>query len=77
VSGLFVGFLLILFSQILNIQWLQIGWLAPGVYLAVILLAFMTIKSKISVMSRLFLLLVLPTMHLSWGVGFLKGSKRL
>ena len=77
VSGLFVGFLLIFLSQILDIQFLQFGWLAPGVYLAVILLAFMTIKSKISVMSRLFLLLVLPTMHLSWGVGFLKGSKRL
>jgi hypothetical protein len=36
-----------------------------------------TIKSKLSLMSRLYLLLVLPTMHLSWGVGFLKGSKRL
>jgi hypothetical protein len=77
VSGLFVGFLLIFLSQILDIQFFQFGWLAPGVYLAVILLAFMTIKSKISVMSRLYLLLVLPTMHLSWGVGFLKGSKRL
>jgi hypothetical protein len=74
---LFAGFLLVLISQISNIQWLQIGWLAPGVYLAVILLAFVTIKSKLSLMSRLYLLLVLPTMHLSWGVGFLKGSKRL
>jgi len=77
ISGLFVGFLFVLISQITNIQWLQIGWLAPGVYLAVILLAFMTIKSKLSMVSRLYLLLVLPTMHLSWGVGFLKGSKRL
>jgi hypothetical protein len=77
VCGLFAGFLLVLISQISNIQWLQIGWLAPGVYLAVILLAFVTIKSKLSLMSRLYLLLVLPTMHLSWGVGFLKGSKRL
>ena len=77
ISGLFVGFLFVLISQITNIQWLQIGWLAPGVYLAVILLAFMTIKSKLSMVSRLYLLLVLPTTHLSWGVGFLKGSKRL
>jgi glycosyltransferase involved in cell wall biosynthesis len=77
ISGLFVGFLFVLISQITNIQWLQIGWLAPGVYLAVILLAFVSIKSKLSMVSRLYLLLVLPTMHLSWGVGFLKGSKRL
>jgi len=77
VSGLIVGFVMVLFSKILDISWLQIGWLAPTVYLTVILLAFLSIGSKIGLLSRLYLLLVLPTMHLSWGVGFLKGSKRL
>ena len=77
VSGLIAGFVLVLFSKILDISWLQIGWLAPMVYLTVILLAFLSIGSKIGLLSRLYLLLVLPTMHLSWGVGFLKGSKRL
>lgn len=77
VSGLIAGFIMVLFSKILDINWLQIGWLAPLVYLTVILLAFLTIGSKIGLLSRLYLLLVLPTMHLSWGVGFLKGSKRL
>jgi len=77
VSGLIAGFVLVLFSKILDISWLQIGWLAPLVYLTVILLAFLSIGSKIGLLSRLYLLLVLPTMHLSWGVGFLKGSKRL
>ena len=77
VSGLIAGFVLVLFSKILDITWLQIGWLAPLVYLTVILLAFLSIGSKIGLLSRLYLLLVLPTMHLSWGVGFLKGSKRL
>ena len=77
VSGLIAGFVMVLFSKILEINWLQIGWLAPMVYLTVILLAFLSIGSKIGLLSRLYLLLVLPTMHLSWGVGFLKGSKRL
>ena len=77
VSGLIAGFIMVLFSKILDISWLQIGWLAPIVYLTVILLAFLTVGPKISLLSRLYLLLVLPTMHLSWGVGFLKGSKRL
>ncbi len=77
VSGLIAGFIMVLFSKILEIGWLQIGWLAPIVYLSVIVLAFLTIGSKIGLLGRLCLLLVLPTMHLSWGVGFLKGSKRL
>lgn len=77
VSGLIVGFVMVLFSKLLDIGWLQIGWLAPMIYLTVILLGFFIIGSKIGLLSRLYLLLVLPTMHLSWGVGFLKGSKRL
>jgi glycosyltransferase involved in cell wall biosynthesis len=77
VSGLIAGLVMVLFSKFLNIGWLQIGWLAPMVYLTVILLAFFSIGSKIGLLSRLYLLLVLPVMHLSWGVGFLKGSKRL
>ena len=77
VSGLIAGIMMVLFSKILDVNWLQIGWLAPIVYLTVILLAFLSIGSKIGLLSRLYLLLVLPTMHLSWGVGFLKGSKRL
>lgn len=77
VMGLIAGLLMLLTSMLTNFFWLQIGWLAPGIYLFVILLAFLTIKSKLSLASRLFLLIVLPTMHLSWGVGFLKSSKRL
>lgn len=77
VSGLIIGLAMILFSNILDTSWLQIGWIAPALYLSVILLALFSIGSKISLLSRLLLLVVLPTMHLSWGVGFLKGSKRL
>lgn len=77
VSGLIIGLAMILLSNILDTSWLQIGWIAPALYFSVILLAVFSIGSKISLLSRLLLLVVLPTMHLSWGVGFLKGSKRL
>ena len=77
VGGLIIGLAMILFSNILDTSWLQIGWIAPALYFSVILLALFSIGSKISLLSRLLLLVVLPTMHLSWGVGFLKGSKRL
>ncbi len=77
IIGLIVGIIMGIFSNSLSISWLQIGWLAPLVYASVILLALLTIKSKMSLLSRIYLLVVLPTMHFSWGVGFLKGSKRL
>ena len=77
VSGLIIGLAMILLSNILDTSWLQIGWIAPALYFSVILLALFSIGAKISLLSRLLLLVVLPTMHLSWGVGFLKGSKRL
>jgi len=77
VSGLAIGFIFILLNIFTKISFFNIGWLAIFSYLAVLILGFVTIKGKISLKSRLLLFLVLPTMHLSWGVGFLKPSKRL
>lgn len=77
VSGLAIGFIFILLNIFTKISFFNIGWLAIFSYLAVLILGFVTIKGKISLKSRLLLFLVLPTMHLSWGVGFLKPTKRL
>lgn len=77
VSGLAIGFIFILLNFFTKISFFNIGWLAIFSYLAVLILGFITIKGKISLKSRLLLFLVLPTMHLSWGVGFLKPTKRL
>ncbi len=77
VSGLVTGLIFILLNIFSNISFFNIGWLAIFSYLAVLILGFITIKGKISLKSRLLLFLVLPTMHLSWGVGFLKPTKRL
>jgi len=77
VTGLLTGLIFILLNIFTQISFFNIGWLAIFSYLAVLILAFITIKGKISLKSRLLLFLVLPTMHLSWGVGFLKPTKRL
>jgi len=77
VSGLVTGLIFILLNIFTKISFFNIGWLAIFSYLAVLILGFITIKGKISLKSRLLLFLVLPTMHLSWGVGFLKPTKRL
>lgn len=77
VLGLFVGIFFILLNFILKHNFLILGWVAIITYLSVIVLGFLTIGSKLSLKSRLLLLVVLPTMHLSWGVGFLKPLKRL
>ena len=77
VSGLAIGFIFILLNFFTKVSFFNIGWLAIFSYLAVLILGFITIKGKISLKSRLLLFLVLPTMHLSWGVGFLKPTKRL
>lgn len=54
-----------------------LGLLPLGIYLSVVALAVIFAK-KLSLLSRLNLLLVLPTMHFSWGTGFIAGlfSKR-
>ncbi len=77
VSGLFVGFIFILLNFLTQIEFFKIGWLALLTYAFVLVLGFITIKGKINLRSRILLFIVLPTMHLSWGVGFLKPSKRL
>jgi glycosyltransferase involved in cell wall biosynthesis len=65
VLGLFVGLVLLAFGQILGI----LPW---AVYLAAIFALAVT-ASGLSLKSRIALAIALPTMHLSWGVGFVKG----
>lgn len=77
VLGLILGIIFILLDYLTQINFFKIGWLALLTYDLVLVLGFLTIKGKISLKSRLLLFIVLPTMHLSWGVGFLKPTKRL
>jgi glycosyltransferase involved in cell wall biosynthesis len=49
-----------------------LGLIPTSIYIALVLLSAISAK-KLNLSSRIALLLVLPTMHLSWGSGFLSG----
>jgi glycosyltransferase involved in cell wall biosynthesis len=66
VLGLALGLVLLAFSNILGI----LPWAA---YSAAILALAVT-ASGLSAKSRVALMIALPTMHLSWGIGFIKGA---
>lgn len=54
-------------------DWLTVGWLAPAGYLLGVMTASGVISSGMVWRARAWLPVVLSTMHLSWGVGFLRG----
>ena len=66
VLGLVLGLLLLVFGNIIGI----LPWAA---YSAGILALAVT-ASGLSFKSRIALMIALPTMHLSWGLGFIKGA---
>ena len=66
VLGLVAGLALLAFGNILGI----LPWAA---YSAAILALAVT-AGGLSLKSRIALMIALPTMHLSWGVGFIKGA---
>jgi glycosyltransferase involved in cell wall biosynthesis len=66
VFGLVTGLALLAFGNIIGI----LPWAA---YFAAILALAVT-AGGLSLKSRIALMIALPTMHLSWGVGFIKGS---
>jgi hypothetical protein len=65
VLALVIGFIWMCFGRV-------IGILPWALYLAGIFGLSVTAKG-LSLKSRIALMIVLPTMHLSWGVGFIKG----
>jgi glycosyltransferase involved in cell wall biosynthesis len=66
VLGLIAGLVLLAFGNILGI----LPWAA---YSAAILALAVT-AGGLSLKSRIALMIALPTMHLSWGLGFIKGA---
>jgi len=57
--------------------WLAIGWLGPVGYLAVILGGSVVVGRGLAARAWLLLPVVLATMHMSWGMGFLTSPRRL
>ena len=53
------------------------AWLVPAAYLALTTVGGLTIRADIGWRERLLLPVILPTMHLSWGWGFLTSRVRI
>ena len=66
VLGLSVGLALLAFNNILGIM--------PWAAYSAAILALAVTADGLSLKSRIALMIALPTMHLSWGVGFIKGA---
>jgi hypothetical protein len=52
-------------------------WLLPAAYGAFVILASVTTTRGLGFRAGLWFLVVLPCIHVSWGVGFLLGMARL
>jgi glycosyltransferase involved in cell wall biosynthesis len=70
VLGIAVGLVLVLLGH-------PVGWLAPGAYAAANLTASALVGRRLALRDGVRLPLVLATMHLCWGWGFLTSSGRL
>jgi succinoglycan biosynthesis protein ExoA len=56
-------------------RWLALGWLAPACYAAGVVVAGLVEGRGLPWRVRVWLPAVLATMHLTWGAGFLIGSR--
>lgn len=52
-------------------------WVLPGGYFALTTVGGLTVRGNLSLRERLLLPAILPTMHLSWGWGFLTSRVRI
>ncbi|WP_435299598.1 glycosyltransferase [Timonella sp. A28] len=75
VLALIAGTLVGLLGVITTTPWLLIGFMAPVGYAALVCVGGLWAGRTLPVRSRFVLPLVLATMHMSWGIGFLCGRK--
>lgn len=60
-----------------GVAWFAVGWLAPLGYLALVLGGSLVVGRGLPLGAWIRLPLVLVTMHMSWGIGFLTSPRRL
>src|SRR3954447_4822822 len=58
-------------------QWLRLGWLVPGAYVVAVGVGSQLIAPDADRRERAWLPLVVATMHMTWGAGFLVPLRRL
>lgn len=73
VAGIAGGTVLGVLGSATSASWLKLGFLAPIAYAVLLLAGSAVTQRTLSPAARVQLPLVLATMHLSWGAGFLAG----
>jgi len=73
VVGVAVGTVVALVGAAVGPRWLLVAAAAPAVYTATVLIGSLAVSRGMSWPARLRLAPVVATMHMAWGVGFLRG----
>jgi glycosyltransferase involved in cell wall biosynthesis len=55
---------------------LTLGWLLPALYASAVLLASPVVARGLPIIAQVWFPIVVATMHMSWGAGFLLGPRR-
>ena len=77
-SALFIiGLVLGVIGLATGLNWLALGFILPGGYLTGVILTGLGLPKNVTPGVRVRIPLVLATMHLCWGTGFLTSPKRL
>lgn len=76
-AGLCLLGLILGLAGIFTLPWLLLGFLVPGAYLAAVLAVGLVLARSVPLPVRVRIPLVLATMHMCWGSGFLTSPKRL
>jgi succinoglycan biosynthesis protein ExoA len=76
-AGCVLGLVAGVVGVLVGMPLLVLGFLAPGGYLAAVLAASARLAPRVPASARPWLPVVLSSMHMSWGLGFLTSRRRL
>ncbi len=78
--GMAAGTVAGVIGEVSGASWLRLGWLAPGGYVVAVLVGSQVVAGRderADARERAWLPLVVATMHLAWGAGFLIPLRKL
>jgi hypothetical protein len=75
IGALLLGLVAGLIGATTELDALHVGWLLPVTYVLGVLVASLVEGARLGCLGRLWLPLVLVTVHLSWGAGFVFGRR--
>jgi succinoglycan biosynthesis protein ExoA len=77
IAGLILGIVGIVQAIVGAAPWALIGFAIPGLYVLFVIAAVLIVGRRLSLRARLWFLIVLPSIHFCWGIGFFFGIAKL